>query len=444
MLTISNEDLGWRLGAENPWWDINFQTETFFQPLPKRAFYPAFFSRLQDPAKAGVLVLAGPPCVGKTTMLGHAIEDLLNSGVTGKQIFFMDLSTPSYAFSTPVRLVDAVGAGIGFDRDGDLYLFFDAVQYLDGWREKMQALASAWPNARIVVALSYDAGGKLPAEETFILPPLTFAEFLHSQKAGKFRLGGGESGGMTLSSSEIPALNEAFVEYVNYGGFPKGIVADNLAGRNGIGDPRDLQKLFAILARNTASEVTIEALTKAVGVAKNTLRKYLDFLEQAFLIRRLPRLDGQGKRFQRAVAFKVYLTAPCLYTALFGPVSGEDRMFSRLAETALVSQWMGVGSLAYASWRGGSIDLLEMNPQTDKPDNVFELDWRDGYATPGPKADKGPAELTAFVAATNPAAKTHILTATTARRGAMAGIDITLAPLALYAYQTGRAQTDRG
>jgi predicted AAA+ superfamily ATPase len=106
---------------------------------------------------------------------------------------------------------------------------------------------------------------------------------------------------MTLSPGAMPALNDAFWEYVNFGGFPKDaamrVFHCDLAARSGIGDPRDLDKLFAILARNTASEVTIEKLVSAVGVAKNTLRKYLDFLEQAFLIRRLPRLDRDGKRF---------------------------------------------------------------------------------------------------------------------------------------------------
>jgi hypothetical protein len=141
----------------------------------------------------------------------------------------------------------------------------------------------------------------------------------------------------------------------------------------------------------------------------------------------------------------VYLTTPSLYTALFGPVSPDDAMFPRFAETALVAQWMGSDNsrhLAYASWRGDGIDLLEVNPDTDVPDHVYEIDWHDGYASPDPKADKGPKELTAFVARTNPAASTHILTGSTARRGAMAGIDITLAPLALYAYGIGRASKE--
>ena len=44
-----------------------------------------------------------------------------------------------------------------------------------------------------------------------------------------------------------------------------------------------------------------------------------------------------------------------------------------------------------------------------------------------------------FVKETNPEAKAYILTRETARQGVMAGVDITLAPLGLYAYWLERA-----
>ncbi|MEK9755325.1 MAG: DUF4143 domain-containing protein, partial [Rhodospirillaceae bacterium] len=91
------------------------------------------------------------------------------------------------------------------------------------------------------------------------------------------------------------------------------VLHKDLANLYGISEAQELNKLFGLLAFNTAREVTIEDLAKAAGVAKNTLRKYLDYLESAFLIRRVPRVDKDAKRFQRQVAFKVYLTTPCLY-----------------------------------------------------------------------------------------------------------------------------------
>ena len=87
---------------------------------------------------------------------------------------------------------------------------------------------------------------------------------------------------------------------------PTGSIAEmvlnrDLASLHGISNTQELNRLFAILAKNTGLEVSIEELTRALGVAKNTLRKYLDYLEHAYLIRRLPRVDQSAQRFKRAV-----------------------------------------------------------------------------------------------------------------------------------------------
>ena len=62
-------------------------------------------------------------------------------------------------------------------------------------------------------------------------------------------------------------------------------------------------------------------------MVKNTLTRYLDYLEAAFLI-------------QRMTAFKVYLTNPIMRAALFGPVDEGHEAMGPLVETALFSQWL--------------------------------------------------------------------------------------------------------
>ncbi len=145
----------------------------------------------------------------------------------------------------------------------------------------------------------------------------------------------------------------------------------------------------------------MDDLAKATNIAKNTLRKYLDYLEQAFLIRRINRVDRDGKKFQRQVFFKVYLTGPCLYAALFAPVPPSYQFFQRLAETALVSQWLGstaIENLYYASWRGGEVDLLTLHPETCKPDHVYDLDWPNTYV----RTETQPDQIVNFVRENNP------------------------------------------
>ena len=259
---------------------------------------------------------------------------------------------------------------------------------------------------------------------------------------------------MALKANALPALNAEFRRYVNLGGLLEGVLGSkddtpaiafirggivdqvfhkNLDSFAGINDPQRPNRLFDILAFNTAREVTTDDLVKAAGIAKNTLRKFLDYLESAFLIRRVHRVDRDAQRFQRAVSFKVYLTAPCLYAALFAPVLSSDQLFQRLAETAIVAQVLGspaADNLAYASWRGGGVELLTMNPGTNLPDHVYEFDWCNAYAN----SIKGPRNLVSFVEGTNAQAKPYILTHSLARPASMRGIKITLAPLALYLY----------
>ena len=497
LLTISEENLFQRLAFDNPWWKFTSASEIKFRRPAKRVFFAPFFSSVEKVDASGqfvgLVVLAGPLRAGKTVMVRQTVARLIEKGVSPSSVCYCSMALPTLAEAGPENLLRVFSSRYGHGRESGLFLFFDEVQYIKDWRKKLTALAEAWPKARFVAAVSSispalttggtSANGRV---STFQLPPLTFLEFLRFRKTEDILFGTATAAGgaekpanaMVLAPGALTALNDEFHRYVNFGGFPDGVLgrgadvggggpspafirdvlADgvlhkDLAGLHGINDTRELNRLFALLARNTALEVSIEELAKAVGVAKNTLRKYLDYLESAFLIRRLPRLDRHAKRFQRAVAFKVYLTSPCLYAALFGPVSADDKVFPRLAETALVSQWLGSrtkpgvpgarDALAYASWRGGAIDLLAIDRKSGKPDRVYELDWGDEYAGAGAgasaKANKGPAGLTDFVKETNPKAKAYILTRETARQGVMAGVDITLAPLSLYAYWLERA-----
>lgn len=466
MDTISDDDLLGRLAFDNPWWAFTEATQIRFRQPPKRAFYAAFAARLRSLAGGGALVVAGPLRAGKTVMLRQAIAELIGDGAPPKTIFYAALTTPSTAGADLQRLVDLFCARHGHDSSTPLHLFLDEAQYARDWQAALGRIAKAWPQARIVAAVSSMApaltsGPVAGAKgiETFVLPPLTFAEFLRLRDSEKSLFGdGGKAAPTTLGRAALAALDEEFHRYVNFGGFPEGVLAKrdgapaptfirdgvpervlhkDLASLAGVNDAQELNRLLATLALNTGREVTMEELAKAAGIAKNTLRKYLDHLEGAFLIRRLARVDKLAKRFQRAVAFKVHLTAPCLYAALFGPVAADDPRFPQLAETALASQWLGradAGDLAYASWRGGGVDLLTLPAGGNKPDRAFEIDWDDSYG----KGAKKPETLASFVAGTNGAARAYILTRRTARPASLGGVEITLVPLALYACWLGR------
>jgi hypothetical protein len=143
---------------------------------------------------------------------------------------------------------------------------------------------------------------------------------------------------------------------------------------------QELNSLFTTLAYNTAGEVSLDALSRGSGVAKNTIKRYMEYLEAAFLIRIVHRVDRSARRFRKANFFKVYLTNPSMRTALFAPVSERDEAMGAMVETAIFSQWFHSNTpLYYARWPGGEVDIVHLGPN-QKPEWALEVKWSDRTA----------------------------------------------------------------
>ena len=201
-------------------------------------------------------------------------------------------------------------------------------------------------------------------------------------------------------AKNIEELNKEFVNYLNYGGYPEAVFSESirrdpgqyiksdiidkvllrdLPSLYGISDIQELNRLFTTLAYNTGNEVSLEGLSQSSGVAKNTIKRYLEYLEAAFLIKRVERIDQNAKRFKRAMCFKVYLTNPSMRAALFGQLDSESEAMGSLTETAIFSQWQHNQQveLYYARWNTGEIDIVFLNGATQKPAWAVEVKWSD-------------------------------------------------------------------
>jgi predicted AAA+ superfamily ATPase len=225
-----------------------------------------------------------------------------------------------------------------------------------------------------------------------------------------------DRGGQRLVTDDVHGRNEAFIDYLNFGGYPEAVfsevvrqnprryiksdIIDKVLLRNlpilyGISDIQELNSLFNTLAYNSGQELSLEDLSQTSHVAKNTLVKYLEYLEAAFLIRRIRRVDQDAAHFKRVTTFKVYLTNPTMRAALFGPVEEHHEAMGQLLETAVFSQWLHyaafVDSLYYSRWRSGEVDLVSLDPQ-QRPRFAVEVKWSDSAIT-DPKKIKGLLEF---------------------------------------------------
>ena len=101
-------------------------------------------------------------------------------------------------------------------------------------------------------------------------------------------------------------------------------------------DPIVIGKLWTMLAHNHGQLLNVEALSNALGLASNTIRKYMDFLESAYLIRRIqPFYTNIGKRLVKSP--KVYIRDTGLLHSLLG-IPDFDRL---QRQPILGSSWEG-------------------------------------------------------------------------------------------------------
>lgn len=411
MLQITDIEIKKRLAFDNPWWEGG-GVDQRYRDWPRRAFFDGFVRLIAAESPRRAVVLMGPRRVGKTVMIHQTIQKLLDDGTDRKSICYVSVDTPTYTGLWLERLFGWFLEAHGHDREALLYVFFDEIQYHPDWERHLKSLFDSYPNVRFVASGSAAAALKLKSQESgagrftdFTLPPLNFAEFL------RFR--GHEHYVRYVDQekrwdADIPELNEDLIEYINYGGFPEAVLDPSIRGDisryvahdivdkvllrdlpslYGIADTQELKRLFTVLAYNTGSEVTYEGLSQAAGIAKNTLRKYIEYLEAAFLVFCLHRVDQNGHRFKRLTHFKVYLTNASIRTALFGPVGDGDQAMGRLAETALISQLAQTTvrlEIYYARWSTGEIDLIHLNSH-GKPQSPIEIKWSNIGTRPSDK-----------------------------------------------------------
>lgn len=400
---------------ENPWWVPPYSVPARYGNWTPRPYLEKFYPLIEMTTKVRrAIVLLGPRRVGKTVLLHHAIARLLREGITASQIGYCSVDNPVYTGLSLENLLDLYSESTGNDfRKRPTYFLFDEIQYHRDWELHLKTLVDNYPGLTLIVSGSAAAALRLKSNESgagrfteFLLPPLTFHEYLSllssaGKETPKLDLVSDNPEGAFFRAENIDQLNDTFLDYLNYGGYPevvltpqiqedparylKADIIDKVLLRDlpslyGIQDIQELYSLFTTLSLNTASEVRLEELSQGSGVAKNTIKRYIEYLEAAMLIRTVTRVDFNARRFKRAHFFKVYLTNPSIRGALFSPVSSDDPVVGHLAETAAFSQWFHSKStnLHYARWTEGEIDIVNLSDGQDV-DWIAEVKWSDTF-----------------------------------------------------------------
>ncbi|GAL84553.1 ATPase -like protein [Sporocytophaga myxococcoides] len=413
---IPTEKIVERLRYENPWW-INKEIPETYSSMSRRLYFKLFYPYVTEQNIRRALVLMGPRRVGKTVMLFHSIQQLITEKVDPQKIFFVGIDNPIYVHLSLEDILSLCKQSLNQKNLNGCYVFFDEIQYLKDWERHLKVLVDSFPETKFIVSGSAAAALKWHSTESgagrftdFMLPPLTFQEYIHLRSMNHLIYDGtilyGETERAYCLTHDIKALNKEFVDYLNFGGYPEVVLSEkiqsdmgryvkndivdkvllrDLPSLYGIKDVQELNRFFTYIAYNTGNEFSYETMSRESGIQKDTLKKYLEYLEAAFLIKVLNKVDVNAKRLKRVTSFKVYLTNPSLRTALFSPISVMDSEMGNLVETAVLSQWMHREKLdlTYARWKDGrnegEVDLVLVDDKKYKPLWGVEIKWSNRY-----------------------------------------------------------------
>jgi len=474
MQAISDSDIRLRIARDNPWWG----SDDYKPPeaeSPRREYFAPFRELSLNFAIRRATVLLGPRRVGKTFMIKQLIHEAIKGGLARKNILYVSIDTPIYLGISLEKFLSYMPKAEG---DGKCVVIFDEIQYLQNWEVHLKDLVDNNPNIKFVASGSAAAALQLKSRESgagrfsdFMLPPLTFYEFLRFLGEGEKhiqRVATTDNGVESVSwdITDIDGLNNRFVDYLNYGGYPEAVLNEQIRSNPekfikddiidkvllkdlpvlyGITGIQELNKLFSVLAYNAGSEASFENISQESGITKPTIKRYIEYLESAFLLIKISTVDDNCKAMKRERNFKIYLNNPSMRAALFAPVKADDsQKIGQLAESAVFAQWqhsVQFSNLRYSRWRNeGEVDIVYINPGNQKPVWITEIKWSDRVR------DKENQELRGLVNLLKKHKTIHsaiFTTKTLTEELKLEGRTVKLMPCAAYCYVVGRNITSQ-
>lgn len=462
-----------RLRIDNPWWTENRIPRYYEQMIP-RMYLDIFYRLVRDVDTKRALILMGPRRVGKTVMLYHTIARLINDGVPAQNIIFVSVETPIYSNIHLEQLFNISKRTLCKPENdqSQYYVIFDEIQYLMNWEVHLKSLVDTYKNVKFIASGSAASALKKQSNESgagrftdFSLPPLTFYEFIHLKgyenimKEQQMRWNNKDVS--YWNTIDVRKLNSLFIDYINYGGYPEVVFSEqmqqdpgqfvrhdiidkvlfsDLPSLYGITDVYELNSVFTMIAYHSGGIFSYESMSKESGVKKDVVKKYIQYLETAFLIKVVRRSDDTAKRYQRDITFKIYLTNPSLRCALFQPIRESDGEIGEMVETAVYAQWIPRqgANITFANWRmsnkeQGEVDIVGLDLGLQKPVWGAEIKWSDRYV-------QHTGELVSLLSfmERNGMLEAIVTTMTETVDKEMSDVKLHFLPVACYAYTVGR------
>lgn len=308
--------------------------------LIQREQYLAKLRALRD--KAIIKVITGVRRCGKSTLMQLFQEELLQSGVSEKQIIsinfedydFVELRNAKALYQHVVaRLVEGVPN----------YVFLDEIQHVDNYADVVDALfvkenVDLYITGSNAYLLSSEIATLLSGRYVEIqLLPLSFKEYVNAT-GNTNDLERKYADYITFSSFPYAMAFDREVQMTNdyLRGIYSTIVLKDVMHRHSIGDAMMLENVMAFMADNIGNTLSVKKIADTLTSAGRkvdvkTIEKYLSALCQSFILYPAKRYNIKGRQLLKTME-KYYLVDVALRNTLLGSANAD---FGRILENVV-------------------------------------------------------------------------------------------------------------
>ncbi len=369
---------------QNPWWsgEEDYAYEQWMASEPR--WVPALVGEI--PLRPYSLhFLQGPRQVGKTTAIKLLIKEALKKREP-RSVFYYSCDELADHRELGEVLDSYISARDAWGIRGSL-IFLDEVTMVPEWWRAVKARTDRGVFTRDVVTDTGSQGmelgrhkeyfpGRRGRGRDFMLPPLSFGEYVGVMSGPKLRTGGIGTLSKNIRANSLHAgkLRSLLNIYLKTGGFPLAVrnhgkdgkvppeiikvYLDGVRGDWGRVGRSDgyMKEILAYLLRARGTPVSWNGISSETSVGSpNTVRTYVETLEGLFAALVLPHLSQDGRVGFRKNR-KVHFTDPMLYQ-VFSKYCGVEAEGDAVLEATVASHLSRHGDVFY--WKNArEVDVV--------------------------------------------------------------------------------------
>lgn len=314
----------------------------------KRELYLNQIRRLID--KDPIKIITGVRRSGKTYLLKSIQEELKNRGISAENIFLISFESMKYNKIENFKQLDEYIIDLTKNVKGKIYLLFDEIQNVENWEKSINAYrvdldCDIYITGSNSELLSGEMATLISGRYYQInIYPFSFVEFLQYKNE--------------MEKTEDYNLEDAFKEYIEYGGMPpiqqvaaedkysylgdiyNTILLKDIVTRHNIRNTDMLNRILNYVIMNIGKNFSATNIAKYMKhekrrISKDTILDYLLYSKNACFIHQAPREDIKGKKVLKHNE-KYFLVDHGFYQAKYGDIENIGSVLENIVYIELL------------------------------------------------------------------------------------------------------------